>query len=195
MQSNKTKTIPQVQGIVIVNMLRKKLTEKVNAKIKALNTHREDVSTEQQYIEYICGVTAVANALDIISDAEYAAFVDNLLVIQNGLEIDPVNFDRIEEHYCKSYGFTETSLVFKINLQERLNENFARYTAPLVSAESFDKSDVLEANELIISFGKEFELLNASDYKKAVDMLEAYKKGDTSQKKLILVPENFYTKL
>ncbi len=196
MDKNKNVTMTDIKGIIVVNMFRKKLTQKLNRMLQEVNNDTRKTPEKLQFaFDKMSGVCAVANCLDIISDIEYQSacqILVELLTTDSGNEI---SFEKVEEHYCKDYGFAETNVVFKINLQERLNDNFARFTTAGSVLSMFSIEDLLAANTLILEFGREFEILKKEEFEKGMDMLRNYKKGNYTPDKIIFIPEEFYTRL
>lgn len=196
MDKNKNVTMTDIKGIIVVNMFRKKLTQKLNRMLRDVNNNPHKTPEKMQdAFDKMSGVCAAANCLDIISDIEYQSacqILVELLTTDSGNEIA---FEKVEEHYCKDYGFAETNVVFKINLQERLNDNFARFATAGSVLSAFSVEDLIAANTLILEFGREFEILKKEEFEKGMEMLRSYKQGNYTPDKIIFIPEEFYTRL
>ena len=189
-------TNADIKGIVVVNMLRTKLTSKIETDIKAVcNLQPNEINKSEELFNSISGRLAVANALDIISDEEYEDACRTLILLYQNQPIAPIKFGVIEQHYCKDYGFDETRVVFKVNVQERLNENFARCQTPNMVLSNFTDEDCLNANELIASFAREFELITQNEFDKIKCMIQDYRNNKKEPKEFLMVPKQFYTKL
>ena len=164
-----------VNGMVVVNMLRHRLEEKIENELRrAGETGRKKLTAEaiNQLFWKLSGYLAVAMSIDILTEAEYQMSCNLLMESMEGNALRAPRFAKIEEHYLKDAGFNEASIIFKINIQERLNENFDRCQHPTVLVE-YTSEDALKANELIIEFGKEFGLIKADEFTKAQAIAEA----------------------
>ncbi len=185
-----------VNGMVVVNMLRHRLEEKIeNEMRRAGETGRKKLDAEaiNQLFWKLSGYLAVAMSIDILTEAEYQMSCNLLMEAMEGNALRAPRFAKIEEHYLKDAGFNEASIIFKINIQERLNENFDRCQHPTVLVE-YTSEDALKANELIIEFGKEFGLIKADEFAKAKAMIQAYRNGNMEPKAIFFIPQEFYTK-
>lgn len=189
-------TLSDVKGIAVVNMLRQKLSKKINSLLQEVED-TQNVTPEklQAAFDQTTGVCAVANCLDIISDDEYQAACETLIELLTTKQGNAIAFENVEEHYCQDYSIAETNVVFKINIQERLNDVFARFTSTGSVLSAFKTEELINANTLILDFGKDFEILKKEEYERGMKMLDSYKKGNYTPDKIIFIPEEFYTKL
>ena len=91
----------------------------------------------------------------------------------------------------------ELIIVYKINIQEKINENLKLYRE--FDKEKFadmDKKDLLSACDNILDFAREFSFLKNEELVNARSIISDYKKNKTTKKeKVIFIPENFYTKI
>lgn len=189
-------TNADIKGLLIVNMFRKKLTDKVNHEIKRVcELTAEEMDKGEALFNRISGLLAVANALDIITDAEYEGSCETLIALFSNKPIEFVSFDKLEEHYVKEYALNETQVVFKVNVQERLNENFERCRQPSIVLNAYADKDCLDANELIASFAREFEIIRQDEFDKIMKMIKNYRAGKKAPDEFIMVPKQFYSKL
>lgn len=185
-----------VNGMVVVNMLRHRLEEKIENEMRRAGESgkkRLDAEAVNQLFWKLSGYLAVAMSIDIITEAEYQMSCNLLIEAMEGGAMRAPRFAKMEEHYLKDAGFNEASIVFKINIQERLNENFERCQHPTVLVE-YTSEDALKANELMIEFGKEFALLKADEFTKAQAMIQDYRNGKMDTKAIFFIPQEFYTK-
>lgn len=189
-------TNADIKGLLIVNMFRKKLTDKVDADMQAVCKLKPGENAKaQELFERISGRLAVADALDIITDAEYEAACSTLMALFSQQPVEAIEFGKLTEHYCKDYAMDETQVVFKVNVQERLNENFARCRQANIILMAYSDKDCLDANELIVSFAREFEIIRQDEYDKAMKMIKDYRAGKKTPDEFLMVPKQFYTKL
>ena len=196
MADEKVFTNADIKGLLIVNMFRRKLTEKIDADLQAvckLQTH--ETAKAQELFERISGRLAVADALDIITDEEYEAACSTLMALFQNQPIEKIEFGKIEQHYCKDYALDETQVVFKVNVQERLNENFARCRQPHILLMAYSDKDYLDANELITTFARDFEIIRQDEFDKAMAMIADYRAGKKTPDEFLMVPKQFYQKL
>lgn len=196
MADEKIMTNADIKGLLIVNMFRKKLTDKIDSDIKEVCTlAANEAEKAQSLFERMSGRLAVADALDIITDEEYENACNMLMLLFNNQPIEPIVFGKTEYHYCKDYAMDETQVVFKVNVQERLNENFARCRQPNMILMAYTAKDCLDANELIASFAREFEIIRKDEFEKIMAMIKDYRAGKTDPAEFLMVPKQFYTKL
>ena len=196
MTHNQTITNADIKGLFIVNMFRKKLTDKITSDIKDVCKLTVNESKKAQVLfERISGRLAVADALDIITDEEYENACNALMMLFNNQPIEPIVFGKTEHHYCKDYAMDETQVVFKVNVQERLNENFARCRQPNMILMAYTAKDCLDANELIASFAREFEIIRKDEFENVMKMIKDYRAGKMEPEDFLMVPKQFYTKL
>lgn len=189
-------TNADIKGLLIVNMFRKKLTDKVDEDMRAVCKLKADEATKaQELFERISGRLAVADALDIITDDEYERACSTLMALFQRQPVDAIVFDKITEHYCKDYAMDETQVVFKVNVQERLNENFARCRQSHILLMAYSKEDCLNANELITTFARDFEIIRQDEFEKAMKMIQDYRSGKKTPDEFIMIPKQLYTKL
>lgn len=189
-------TNADIKGLLIVNMFRKKLTDKVEEDMRAVCQLKPNENTKAQLLfERISGRLAVADALDIITDEEYENACQMLMALFSNQPIGKIEFGKIEHHYCKDYAMDETQVVFKVNVQERLNENFARCRQPNIILMAYSDKDCLDANELIIRFAREFEIIRQDEFEKGMQMVSDYRAGNKTPDEFLMVPKQFYTKL
>lgn len=189
-------TNADIKGLLIVNMFRKKLTDKVDADMQAVcKLNANEAAKAQALFERISGRLAVADALDIITDEEYERACSTLMALFQRQPVDAITFDKLTEHYCKNYAMDETQVVFKVNVQERLNENFARCRQSHIVLMTYTDKDCLDANELITSFAREFEIIRQDEFEKAMKMIQDYRAGKKTPDEFIMVPKQLYTKL
>lgn len=195
MTHNQTITNADIKGLLIVNMFRKKLTDKIASDIKDVcKLTVNEAKKAQVLFERISGRLAVADALDIITDEEYESACNTLIMLFQNQPIAPIVFDKTEYHYCKDYAMDETQVVFKVNVQERLNENFNRCRQNNLLT-VYTTKDCLDANELIASFAREFEIIRKDEFEKIMAMIKDYRAGKMESKEFLMVPKQFYTKL
>lgn len=196
MTHNQTITNADIKGLLIVNMFRKKLTDKITNDIKDVCKLTVNESKKAQVLfERMSGRLAVADALDIITDEEYENACNALMMLFNNQPIEPIVFSKTEHHYCKEYAMDETQVVFKVNVQERLNENFARCRQPNMILMAYTAKDCLDANELIASFAREFEIIRKDEFEKVMKMIKDYRAGKMEPEDFLMVPKQFYAKL
>lgn len=189
-------TNADIKGLLIVNMFRKKLTDKINEDIQAVcQLQAGDNKKAQELFERISGRLAVADALDIITDDEYEKACSTLLALFQNQPVEAIEFGKITEHYCKDYAMDETQVVFKVNVQERLNENFARCRQPHIALMMYSDKDCLDANEMIVIFARDFEIIRKDEFEKAMAMIKSYRAGKKTPDEFLMVPKQFYTKL
>lgn len=189
-------TNADIKGLLIVNMFRKKLTNKIKPQIDEMASLTEsDTEKANELFEQVSGQLAVADALDIITDEEYADACDALISLFQNNPIAPIVFGKLTTHYCKDYDLDETRVVFKVNVQERVNENFARCRQHNLTIAPYSAQDCLDANTLIITFAREFEILRKDEYDKAMKMIKDYRAGKMEPDDFLMVPKQFYTKL
>ena len=195
MTHNQTITNADIKGLLIVNMFRKKLTDKITSDIEDVCKLTVNESKKAQMLfERMSGRLAVADALDIITDEEYESACNTLIMLFQNQSIAPIVFDKTEHHYCKDYAMDETQVVFKVNVQERLNENFNRcHQNNLLTV--YTAKDCLDANELIASFAREFEIIRQDEFEKIMAMINDYRAGKMKSKEFLMVPKEFYIKL
>ena len=196
MAENPIMTNADIKGLLIVNMFRRKLTEKVDADLQAVcKLQAGETDKAQELFERISGRLAVADALDIITDEEYEAACNTLMALFQNQPVEAIEFGKITEHYCKDYAMDETQVVLKVNVQERLNENFARCRQPNIILMAYSDKDCLDANELIIRFARDFEIIRQDEFDKAMSMVADYRAGKKTPEEFLMVPKQFYTKL
>lgn len=189
-------TNADIKGLLIVNMFRKKLTDKVDADMQAVcKLKANETAKAQELFERISGRLAVADALDIITDEEYEHACSTLMALFQRQPVDAIAFDKLAEHYCKDYAMDETQVVFKVNVQERLNENFTRCRQPHILLMAYSDKDCLDANELIVTFARDFEIIRQDEFDKAMKMIRDYRSGKKMPDEFIMVPKQLYTKL
>lgn len=189
-------TNADIKGLLIVNMFRKKLTDKVDADMQAVCKLQADETTKaQELFERISGRLAVADALDIITDDEYEQACSTLMALFQCQPVNAITFDKLTEHYCKDYAMDETQVVFKVNVQERLNENFARCHQTHILLMAYSDKDCLDANELIVTFARDFEIIRQDEFDKAMQMIRDYRAGKKTPDEFIMVPKQLYTKI
>jgi hypothetical protein len=71
MADEKVFTNADIKGLLIVNMFRRKLTEKIDADLQAVcKLQAHETAKAQELFERISGRLAVADALDIITEVE-----------------------------------------------------------------------------------------------------------------------------
>jgi hypothetical protein len=80
-------------------------------------------------------------------------------------------------------------------VQERLNENFARCRQPNLVLMAFTAKDCLDANELIVRFAREFEIIRQDEFDKAMKMIADYRSDKKTPDEFLMVPKQFYQKL
>ena len=174
-------------GMDIINGMRQHLE-----KFIAESMNKEDTDIDTTF-DVLTGWLAVADALDIITDREYNDATSDVYHYLTGLRTDPITFPLLSEHYLKDAGMQEALLTLRINLQERLNENFRKYREHSALVE-YTKSDVIAANMLFIAFATEFRIIEDKDIDKANKVVEEYVHDNVKTEKVIFVPEAFYTK-
>lgn len=179
-------SVSKPRGIDLINSIRKRLSEKIASDV----TNITDIDDT---FNVLTGYMAVANALDIITDKEYNDATADLYHYLTGLKDDIVAFDDIIKHYTAESTIQETMLVFKINLQEHLNENFAKYRQHTVMNE-YSKNDLLSANDLFLTFGLMFNIISNKEFDQAKKVMAEYIKDKPKTEKIIWVPEALYTK-
>ncbi len=196
MADQKIMTNADIKGLLIVNMFRKKLTDKIDADLQSVcKLQAHETAKAQELFECISGRLAVADALDIITDEEYEQACNILVALFQNQPVEAIEFGKLTEHYCKDYAMDETQVVFKVNVQERLNENFARCRMPHLVLMAYSEKDCLDANELITTFARDFEIIRQDEYDKAMQMIKDYRAGKRTPDEFIMVPKQLYTKL
>lgn len=196
MPENKVMTNADIKGLLIVNMFRKKLTDKVDADLQAVcKLGPNEQQKAQELFERLSGRLAVADALDIITDGEYEDACNALMALFQNQPIDRIEFGKLDHHYCQDYALDETQVVFKVNVQERLNENFERCRQQHILLMAYSPKDCLDANELIASFAREFEIIRKDEFEKIMEMIKNYRAGNTTPDEYLMVPKQFYQKL
>lgn len=175
-------------GLDIINGLRKRLADYI-----AKETEKVD-DIDDTYNK-LTGYLAVADALDIITDEEYTNATGDLYHLLVGFREEPLSFTPLDDPKLKEQGLQEILVIMKIKLQERLNENFSKYRSTSIVLMGCSKEDVVEANDLMLTFAVNFNIITQKDFEKASKVMKEYASGKPKTEKIIFVPEAFYTKL
>ena len=183
--------------LVMINAERKQICEKLNdfcQKTIELEGGMED--TARKYFEKMLELIDVATLLDIMTNEEHEEFYMKTHKFFSGIQIQIFHLNELTTHHFEEYGVLDLILVYKINIQETLNENLELYrgekTIPMTK---IDKNRFLMANESILNFAKEFGILKDEDCKKARDIINEHKRNKVKDKKIIFIPEEYYQKI
>lgn len=184
--------------LVVINNQRNIICEKLNDKCyETMALKGGNKEQARKYYNNMLMLCDVATMLDIITDKEREDFYDRIHKFFSGIGIEPFSLPVLTTHHFDNYSVIDLILVYKINIQEKINENLKLYRE--FDKEKFadmDKKDLLSACENILDFAREFSFLKNEELINARSIISDYKKNKTTKKeKVIFIPENFYTKI
>lgn len=186
--------------LIAINHQRNTICEKLNDKCyetMALKGGNEEQA--RKYYYKMLQLVDVATMLDILTNDERELFYDKIHQFFSGIQIQLFELLPLSTHHFEDYSVIDLILVYKINIQEKINENLRLYRE--FDKEKFadmNKKDLLSACENILEFAKDFSFLKEEEIKTARDIISNHRKNKEISKdkeKIIYVPENFYTKV
>lgn len=184
--------------LIAINHQRNTIVEMLNTKCyETMLLKGGNEEQARKYYEKMLQLCDVATMLDIITNQEREIFYDKIHKFFSGIQIDEFFLSELTTHYFQSYSVMDLILVYKINIQEKINENLRIYRDfDNYQHEGVQKENFLTACEGILEFAKDFNFLNNDDVKKAREIINFHKKHQKipqDKEKIIYVPENFYT--
>ena len=191
-----TPPIPEAGCLKMINSQRKTIANRLNELCR--NTMALDeghIQEARAYFEEMCGLIDVSAMLDVITDEEHSTFYENTHMFFSGLPIPEFELNDLEHHHFEEYTVLDCVLVYKINIQERLNEALKNYREFNENVIGLDKSGYIRACENMVHFGKMFAILKEDEQEKALKIIHQHKNNAIKEHKIIFVPEAFYEKI
>ncbi len=186
--------------LMVINNQRKTVTEKINWYCyETVRLKEGNVEKAKYYFEKILALCDIATTMDILTNEEREFIYEEIHKFFSGIQIQHFDFQPLTTHHFEEHSVMDLILIYKINLQEKINESLKLYREydkekqPEVDREGY----MVACNELL-EFAKDFYLLQDSDLRTARDIISANKKNKNvpiDKQKVIFVPEHFYTKI
>ena len=186
----------EVGCLTLINNQRKTIANRLNELCQMtieLESGQENLA--RKFFLEMCGLIDVSAMLDVITPEEHEAFYNNTHLFFSGVGIEMFALEDLSEHHFSHYTVLDCILVYKINMQERMNEALKNYREFDGNELGLDKSGYIRACENIIHFGKMFAILKEDEQQKALKIIKQHKNNAVKDKKIIFVPEAFYEKV
>ena len=190
--------IKETSCIVTINVQRRGIADKIESIFKkTVELSENNMSISEENFFDCLALVNIGNALDLITDNERIAATDKISDFFSGKPVSKIEFPDIKQHYMSNYTVLDFILIEKINIQERINDNIKGYMNFNVAdkAEGYEKDDYIFASKRMLNFAKGFSIINDKEYSKALSIIEKIGKNNFENKKIVFVPENFYTKV
>lgn len=185
--------------LTMINNLRKQVAETLNNSLnKAVALEGGNQQLARKIFESMLNCVDVSTMLDVLTDLEREESYEKIHMFFSGMEISIFNFEPVETHHFEKLNYTVLDLVFvyKVNIQERINENLKCYREYNRNADNmFNRDQYLNACYNILSYCEKFKVLTDKEIRDAESILNAHKKKNFKKTEIIYIPKNLYSKI
>ena len=185
--------VKEERCLVMINNERKQIAEKLNSYcVKTIELKEGNEQIARKHFDNMLAMVDVATMLDILSNEEHEKCYEDIHCFFSGVQIQQFNFPELHEHHFADKGILDLIMIYKINMQEKMNEILKMYRETS-NVHQIDKNGYINACESILSFAKEFSLLKDEEINDARTIINEHRKNKIKKEKIIYIPEHFYT--
>jgi hypothetical protein len=185
--------------LAMINNLRKQISQILNDCFhEAVTLEGGNEPAAKKIFNNMLSYVDVSTMLDVITDSEREESYEKIHSFFSGIEVTIFDFEPLKTHHFEKLNYTVLDLVFvyKVNIQERINENLKAYREYNRNADNlFSRELYLEACYGILQYCKHFSLLTEKELTNTRNILDAHKKNKFNQHEIIYIPKNMYSKI